>query len=145
MNSVCYFEIPADDVSRAQSFYGQVFGWSFSLMDNMSPEAPPYWTIQTQSNGQAAPPKPESSKTSENCEPQQQLVCGGMMSRHAPGHTPSVYVDVDDIEAYQQKVVSAGGQVLMPKQVVKGMGYFAVCMDSERNTLGLWQTDDAAN
>jgi predicted enzyme related to lactoylglutathione lyase len=26
----CYFEIHADDCARAQKFYGDVFGWSFT-------------------------------------------------------------------------------------------------------------------
>jgi uncharacterized protein len=32
----------------------------------------------------------------------------------------------------------------MPKTPVRGMGYFAVCLDTENNTFGIWETDSNA-
>jgi predicted enzyme related to lactoylglutathione lyase len=32
-----------------------------------------------------------------------------------------------------------GGKIIMPKQMVPGMGHFAVAIDPERNTFGLWE------
>ena len=32
MRGVVHFEIPADDLDRAKTFYGSVFGWQISTM-----------------------------------------------------------------------------------------------------------------
>jgi hypothetical protein len=40
-HTIVHFEIPADDVERAQAFYGQLFGWEFST----PPGFPDYWTF----------------------------------------------------------------------------------------------------
>jgi predicted enzyme related to lactoylglutathione lyase len=32
----------------------------------------------------------------------------------------------------------------MQKTPVPGMGYFAVCIDTENNTFAIWETDDSA-
>ena len=34
MPTVQYFEIPADDMERAQKFYKQVFGWNMQKWEN---------------------------------------------------------------------------------------------------------------
>ena len=41
-----YFEIQADNVNRASSFYTAVFGWTFSEVQGLSI---PYWRIETDS------------------------------------------------------------------------------------------------
>ena len=37
-----------------------------------------------------------------------------------------------------------GGKVKMPRMAVPGMGYLAVCSDTENNTFGLWENDTTA-
>ena len=37
-----------------------------------------------------------------------------------------------------------GGKVKMPRIAVPGMGYLAVCSDTENNTFGLWENDTTA-
>jgi len=32
INTVCHFEIPADNVDALQDFYGKLFGWKFEKM-----------------------------------------------------------------------------------------------------------------
>ena len=32
----------------------------------------------------------------------------------------------------------------MAKKVVPGMGYFAICLDTENNSFGIWETDPNA-
>lgn len=44
-----------------------------------------------------------------------------------------------------KKVTDLGGKVIVPKTAVPGVGYFAVCMDTENNPFGLWRTDPDAN
>ncbi len=125
MPNVCYFEIPVDDMSRAQRFYQDLFQWQFEKMPSAMPEID-YHTIQT------------GTPTEEG------LPCGGMMKRQMPGHAMTPYVNVDSIEDYCQKVQQLGGKVLMTKTPVTGQGYFALCLDPENNPLGLWRCDESA-
>ncbi len=37
MFGVCHFEIPADDVERAQKFYGELFGWKIEKFAGPAP------------------------------------------------------------------------------------------------------------
>ena len=37
-----------------------------------------------------------------------------------------------------------GGEVIMPKTAVPGMGWFLYFKDTEENILGLWQVDPSA-
>src|SRR6478752_2659143 len=37
-----------------------------------------------------------------------------------------------------------GGKVTLQKTAVPGMGYFAVCLDTENNRFAIWETDSTA-
>jgi predicted enzyme related to lactoylglutathione lyase len=54
------------------------------------------------------------------------------------------YVDVKSVEESSTKAQHLGGKVFMPKMAVPGMGYMAVCLDTENNIFGLWQSDTSA-
>jgi len=41
-------------------------------------------------------------------------------------------------------VKQLGGQVKVSKMVVPGMGYIAVCSDTENNTFGIYEADTSA-
>ena len=45
MFNVVHFEIPADDVERAQKFYGELFGWQIEKFTGPTPME--YWEITT--------------------------------------------------------------------------------------------------
>ena len=60
------------------------------------------------------------------------------------GMTGLNYVDVDSIQEYLGKVQAAGGAVLQPKMTIPGVGYLAVCQDTEGNPIGFFQTDEGA-
>ena len=36
------------------------------------------------------------------------------------------------------------GKVVVPKMAVPKMGYLAICLDTENNTFGIWETDESA-
>jgi predicted enzyme related to lactoylglutathione lyase len=46
-NSIVHFEIPADDVQRAKTFYEKVLGWKISDPWNMN-----YFMVETKDQGQ---------------------------------------------------------------------------------------------
>ncbi len=123
MPTICHFEIPADDVERAQKFYSDLFGWKIEKL----PGPMDYWMIAT---------------TDEKGE---KALDGGMMPRQHPQQAITNYVDVPSIDEYMAKVEQLGGKVVVPKMPVPSIGYFAVCMDTENNTFAIWEHNkDAA-
>ncbi len=122
MPTIVHFEIPVDDMERAKKFYGSLFGWR---IDKFSGQME-YWIISTcDENGKDA-------------------VKGGMVKREFPEHSVTNYIDVPSVDEYVIKIKNLGGEVIMPKTAVAGMGYFAVCLDTEKNSFGIWETDTSA-
>jgi predicted enzyme related to lactoylglutathione lyase len=122
MPTVVHFEIPAEDLQRAKKFYEGLFGWKIESM----PGSEGYLVIST-----------TDDKGEKGLD-------GGMMQKQHPEHRPTNYIDVPSVDEYSAKAAELGGQVVMPKTPVPGMGYFAVCIDTEGNCVGLWETDPAA-
>jgi predicted enzyme related to lactoylglutathione lyase len=125
MFTVVHFEIPADDVERAQKFYGELFGWKIEKFPGTTPMD--YWEIATGAEKGAMG-----------------LLGGGMMKRQAPQQQITIYIDVPSVDAYVDKVTKLGGRVCFPKTAVPGMGYFAVCLDQENNGFGIWEVNPNA-
>lgn len=119
MPVICHFEIPADDEQRAKKFYETVFGWEFKHYPEMD-----YWGVMTGEEGKA--------------------VNGGMMKRQQPQQPIMNYIDVQCVDTWNKKIIDAGGQVVMGKTAIPGMGWFSVCLDSENNVFGLFENDPAA-
>ena len=119
---VVHFEIPADDVDRAQKFYGSAFGWDINPMPEME------YTIvgTTPSNEQGMPNEAGA-------------INGGMFERQGDLTTPVITIAVDDIDQTLATIGSLGGSTLRPKMAVGDMGFAAYFRDSEGNVMGLWQ------
>lgn len=122
MPTVVHFEIPADDPERARGFYTELFGWQ--IEKHTGPME--YWLI---------------TATDEEGE---DGLSSGLMQRQGEGHPITNYIGVPAIDEYTVRVRNLGGEVVMPKTSVSGMGYFAVCLDTENNPFALWQTDNGA-
>jgi uncharacterized protein len=120
---VVHFEIPADDVERAQNFYREAFGWQIQPMPEMQ-----YTMVSTTAVNEKGMPSDPGA------------INGGMMKRQDPLSTPVITVDVDDIDSALQKVESLGGSTVVGKQDVGGMGFAAYFKDSEGNLMGMWQS-----
>ena len=70
---------------------------------------------------------------------------GGMMkrrSRQQQGITN--YFDVKSVQDYSAKVEKLGGKVISTKQSLPGVGYIAVCTDTENNGFGIFEMDSTA-
>ena len=119
MPTICHFEIPADDKDRCKKFYEDLFGWKFDFFEKWD-----YYGVTTGD--------PEKS------------VGGGMMNRQVENQQIVNYIDVPSIEEYAKKVTGLGGQIIMEKTPVEGMGWFACCLDTEKNVFALWENDDKA-
>jgi uncharacterized protein len=45
MPTINHFEIPADDINRAQKFYKDIFGWSMRKTSNPENPEKDYWHL----------------------------------------------------------------------------------------------------
>ena len=122
MPTIVHFEIPIDDLERAKRFYTELFGWKIEKY----PGPREYWMITTTDE--------EGKKALE----------GGMIQRQDPHNPITNYIDVPAIDKYAVKIENLGGKVVSPKTAVPGIGYFAVCLDTEDNIFAIWETDDTA-
>src|SRR5215207_8577891 len=127
MPTIVHFEIPADDVERAKKFYGNLFGWNIEKFPGLTGrEDVEYWLITTTDD--------KGNKA----------LGGGIMKRQGPQQPIINYINVKSVEEYSSKVQQLGGKVHVPKTAVPGMGYFAICLDTENNAFGIWETNESA-
>ena len=130
MRKIVHFEIPADDLDRAKSFYGSVFGWDLSTTP--MPGGGEYTSVVT---------TPVDEQTMMPTEPG--AINGGMFQRDETLTSPVLTIDVDAIDDALAQVESSGGTVVAPRTEIPGMGAFAYFKDPEGNVLGLWETTPA--
>jgi uncharacterized protein len=119
---VVHFEIPADDVERARSFYREAFGWQITPMPEMN-----YTIVSTTAvDENGAPTEPGA-------------INGGMMQRQGRFTAPVVTIETDDIDSKLQEVEKLGGSTVEAKMPIGQMGFAAYFADPEGNVIGLWQ------
>lgn len=121
MPRVVRFDLAADDPERAAAFYRTVFGWQIVKWEGPMD----YWLIMT---------GPED-------EPG---IDGGLGKRGDPGQHTTNTIQVDSVDKYVEKVADNGGSVVMPRHAIPGVGYMALCTDTEGNTFGIMESDPEA-
>jgi uncharacterized protein len=127
MSKVVHFEIPADDLDRAKSFYGSVFGWELQTMPMDGGE---YTSVRTTD---------VDEETQLPTEPG--AINGGMFVRNeSTVTTPVITIDVDGIDDALKQIEAEGGSTVTPRTAIPGMGAFAYFKDPEGNVMGLWET-----
>ena len=120
--SVTHFEIPADNLKRAQAFYNKAFGWQL----NQFPGTEYFLAGTTPSDKNGQPTTPGA-------------INGGLGKRQGPLKSVTVTIRVADIEKALETVKKLGGKVVAKKTEVPDMGFTAYFKDSEGNTVGLWE------
>lgn len=120
--NIVWFEIPADDLARAKKFYSALFGWKINPFPNSA--VADYEHIDT--GGPDASPD------------------GGLMKRMHPEQQVTNYINVQSITKFAAKIEKLGGSICRPKTAVPGMGYFAICTDTENNTFAIWEMNPRA-
>ena len=118
VNTVCFFEIPADDPESLQQFYGDMFGWTFEKI----PGGFRYYKIHMT----------------------QEVPRGGLTARQDSKHTPVNYVKVESIPDGLAKAQKLGAKVVVTRKPVPGAGWYAVLLDPQGNRIGLWEDDPTA-
>ena len=114
MPRVVHFEIAVDDPARAEKFYRDAFGWKINKWDGPMN----YWLITTGEAGE--------------------MGIDGALTLRSEAAAPIVNtIGVESVDDTQKKVLAGGGKVLSPKAVIPGIGYFALCQDTEGNPFGI--------
>jgi uncharacterized protein len=127
-STIVHFEIPADQPERAAKFYRDLFGWDIKQYEGSAAGGIDYWMVRTvPTDAQGQPTRPG--------------VNGGLMRRMFPGQTPVNYIAVPKVDDFVRKAERLGAKILMGKQPVPGMGWFAQLADTEGNVFAIWETD----
>ena len=129
MPTIVHFEIPSDNLERTKKFYTELFGWKMEKMPGMDQRE--YWTFSTTTNDRGSSGGGNELRT----------VSGGMMERQMPQEPIMIYIGVDSVTEYSNKVERLGGKVIKQKSEVPGYGWFAICTDTENNGFALWEAN----
>ena len=127
MNGHIYFEIHADDLKRASAFYTKVFGWTFHKRESQDDIPAQYMRMDTGGT------------------------TGGMLKRPADAPPPECgvnafvcSVEIADFDSTADKILKSGGSTAMSKFPVPGVCWQGYFKDTESNTFGVFQVDEAA-
>jgi hypothetical protein len=115
VSKVVHFEIPVDDAERASAFYRGAFGWEITGFGDQ-----PYWLVRA-----GADTEPGAD--------------GALIGRSELHQNPIVITGVDDIDSILSRIQQIGGQVVQAKLPIPGVGWSAYILDTEGNTIGLFQ------
>ena len=116
-----HFEIPAERPERAIEFYQKVFGWTFHKWEGPLE----YWLVKTG-------------------DPKEPGIDGGLMRRRDPAQPCVNTIGVANLDATLGVVTSSGGECVVPKMPVPGVGWLAYCKDLDGHIFGLMQPDTNA-
>ena len=108
MPTIVHFGIAADEPQRAKQFYESLFGWRMFAPPGITDH---YMVGTANADGSDG-------------------LGGGLGKRGEPSQKITMYVGVDSIDDYSQKVTDLGGKVLHGKMPVPGWGYLATCVDT---------------
>ena len=128
MPTIVHFEIPSDNLERTKKFYSELFGWKMEKMPGTTQRE--YWTFSTTNN--------HKDGTSGGGG-ERRTISGGMMERQMPQEPIMIYIGVDSVTEYSNKVERLGGKVIKQKTEVPGYGWFTICTDTENNGFALWE------
>jgi predicted enzyme related to lactoylglutathione lyase len=109
----------AADPDRARAFYARVFGWTLPER-----ECRTGWVVTTSDDPRLGVDGPDADDARDT-------------------HIPTVHVA--DLDATVAAARAAGGDVLVPRLPVPGVGWLAYLADTEDNVLGVMQDDPNAS
>jgi predicted enzyme related to lactoylglutathione lyase len=115
----CHIEFLTSDATSSKRFYGEVFGWQFEDIPGGD-----YVNVRTSEDG----------------------IEGGIGGvAQSTGTAPKApnglyaYLLAPDMDATLDAIEKAGGEIVIPKTDVFGMGEFAHFRDPDGNLIGLWR------
>ena len=112
---VVHWEFWSQDPGKVSDFYAQVFDWKIANIPEMN-----YNLVDTES----------------------EAGIGGGIMKPQEGDWPSnmtFYIDVDDLAAYREKILAAGGQIVVEEVEVPNVGWFSLFADPDGRVVGMWK------
>lgn len=111
---VVHWELMSRDPAKVAAFYEKLFGWKIQHVPEMN-----YRIVETGDG-----------------------IGGGIVKPEREGPWPgnmTLYIAVDDLAAYRERIVAAGGEIHVAEQQVPGMGTFCLFTDPDGRMMGLWK------
>ena len=112
---VVHWELWSEDPEKVSDFYSKVFDWDINHIAEMD-----YRMVSTGGEGG---------------------INGGIMQPKQgpwPGKL-AFYIDVDDLDAYAEKIRAEGGKIVVDKMDVPGVGQLSLFEDPDGRVLGMWK------
>jgi hypothetical protein len=107
---ITWFEINTSDSKAVRDFYADLFGWNMQVVEEAN-----YALVDTGTEGGI----------------------GGGIGEAQGANQVVFYVEVDDPQAYLDRIEKAGGTTVVPVTEVPGMVTFAQFADPQGNVIGL--------
>jgi predicted enzyme related to lactoylglutathione lyase len=115
---VMQWQILARDPSKEADFYSRLFGWTVNTNNALN-----YRMVDTAS---------------------ERGIDGGIWPAPPDAHAGvTLYVEVDDVQAYVAKATGLGGNVIIPPQMLPDGDEMAVLLDPEGLALGIFKPAEA--
>ncbi len=112
---VVHWELWSKEPEKVSEFYSLVFDWSIQHIPEMN-----YRMVETGGEG---------GINGGILKPQEGSWPGNMV----------FYINVDDLAPYRDKIVAAGGKVVVEEQQIPGVGSFSLFEDPDGRVLGMWK------
>ncbi len=119
-NAISWFEIPTQDLGRAQAFYERIFDIAMMPLDTPQLRMRLFPLVDPMGVGGA-------------------LVHNEQFYKTSAGEGPLVYLNANpDVQHVLDRVVAAGGTILVQKTLISpDYGHMAVFLDTEGNRMAL--------
>jgi predicted enzyme related to lactoylglutathione lyase len=114
-NPVVHWEIMVKDAEGQQQFYRDLFDWHVNADNPMN-----YGLVDSHTEAG---------------------INGGIASDPDGSTRTTIYVEVDDLQAYLDKAESLGGKTVMPPTEIPNMVTFALFTDPEGTVVGLVKSE----
>ena len=121
MPRVVHFELTSDDPEKSATFFQDVFDWKITKWDG--PQE--YWLVETGEEGEPG-------------------INGGLFRPSGIFSGTVNTIAVPDIDAYIEKVKQHGGEIVIEKNAIPGVGYSANAKDEGGTLFGIHQEDPTA-
>ena len=112
---VVHWEFWSENPQSISDFYKKVFDWDIRHIPEMN-----YHLVETGGKGG---------------------INGGIMTPQK-GPWPSnlaLYIDVEDLDVYSDRITRAGGKIVVDKVDVPGVGQLSLFQDPDGRVLGMWK------
>ena len=121
MNRFIHFELATDDLEKTAAFYRDVFGWQIQKWEGPIE----YWLVTTGDESTLG-------------------INGGLMQTGGEFRGTINTIGVADIDDAIAKVKAHGGEIVLEKDAVPGVGYQVYFKDNSGIVVGLHQEDPNA-